>query len=122
LRQAVWVAEIDLDWLVAAPLRSLTFRGYSKYPAVQRDYSLVVPEERRYGEIEAVVRDLDLESLQDLRPVDFFRGAGLAAGHYSLLLRVTFQSMTRTLSSDDIGAMSQRIQDALRTLGVRLRA
>jgi len=121
LRQAVWLAEVDLDALLAAPPRAFTFRAYSRFPAVERDFSLLVPEAKKYGEIEQAVRGLGLAELRDLRPVDFFRGGGIAAGHYSLLLRVTFQSAERTLTSEEVGAMSQQIVGALAPLGVRLR-
>lgn len=122
LRQTVWLAEIDLDALLAAAPRAVSFRGYSKFPAVERDYSLVVPEARNYQEIEAEVRGLGVEDLRDLRAADFFRGKGIAAGHYSLLLRATFQSEDRTLTRDEVDAMSQRIIEALAGLGVQLRA
>ncbi len=124
LRQPMWLAEVNLypDGLLAASPRAAAFLGYSKFPAVERDFSLVIPDARKYSEIEAAVRGLNLDDLQDVRPVDLFRGEGIAAGHYSLLLRVTFQSATRTLTSDEVGAASQRILEALAPLGIRLRA
>jgi len=122
LRQPVWVAEVDLDALLAAPLRTAAFRGYSKFPAVERDFSLIVPDASNYQAMENAVRALRLEDLRDLRPADVFRGEGISPGHYSLLLRATFQSATRTLTSDEVAAMSQRIVDALAALGARLRA
>ena len=122
LRQPVWVAEVDLDGLLAAPLRTAAFRGYSRFPAVERDFSLIVPDASNYQAMENAVRALRLEDLRDLRPADVFRGEGISPGHYSLLLRATFQSATRTLTSDEVAAMSQRIVDALAALGARLRA
>jgi phenylalanyl-tRNA synthetase beta chain len=121
LRQAIWLAEIDLEALLGAPARTIAFRGYSKFPAVERDFSLVIPDKQQYREIEDAVRDLRREEIRGLRPVDFFRGGAIAAGHYSLLLRVTFQSPTHTLTSQEVSAMSQQILDALAPLGVRLR-
>jgi phenylalanyl-tRNA synthetase beta chain len=121
LRQPVWVAEVDLEALLAMPLRKATFRSYSKFPAVQRDFSLVVPDASSYQAMESAVQALRLEDLRDLRAVDIFRGGGIAAGHYSLLLRATFQSATRTLTSEEVAAMSQRIVDALAALGAKLR-
>jgi len=81
----------------------------------------VIPDRQQYREIEDAVRDLRREEIQGLRPVDFFRSGAIAAGHYSLLLRVTFQSPTHTLTSQEVSAMSQQILDALAPLGVRLR-
>jgi phenylalanyl-tRNA synthetase beta chain len=122
LRQEAWLAEVDLDLLLRAPLRSFAFREFSKFPAVERDFSLVIPEGRTYREIEEAVRGLGLEALQGLVPADFFRGGALSEGHYSLLLRVVFQSPTHTLTSEEIAEMSQQVLGALQSLGVRLRA
>jgi phenylalanyl-tRNA synthetase beta chain len=126
LRQPVWVAEIDLDTLLAAPLRAATFRGYSKFPAVERDFSLIVPDASNYEAVENAVRALKQEDLRDLRPADRKEPrevppGTIPDGHYSLLLRATFQSASRTLTSDEIAVMSQRIVDALAALGARLR-
>jgi phenylalanyl-tRNA synthetase beta chain len=122
LRQPVWVAEIDLDALLGVPARTFSFRAFSKFPAVERDFSLVVPEQRTYREIEEAVRGLKLEELQALEPLEVFRGGNVAAGFYSLLLRAAFQSASRTLTSDEASAMGQGIVAALETLGIRLRA
>ena len=121
LRQDVWLADVDLDLLLKTSLRTFTFRELSRFPAVERDFSLLVPEGRSYHEIEGAVRGLGLETLQSLSPGDVFRGGAIAAGHYSLLLRVVFQSPTHTLTSEEVTGMSQQVLGALERLGIRLR-
>jgi phenylalanyl-tRNA synthetase beta chain len=121
LRQDVWLADVDLGLLLETPLRSFAFREFSKFPAVERDFSLLVPEGRSYREIADAVRGLRLEALQDLNPGDIFRGGALPAGHYSLLLRAVFQSGDHTLTSEEVGDMSRRVLEALEPLGIRLR-
>jgi phenylalanyl-tRNA synthetase beta chain len=122
LRQDVWLADVDLDLLLRAPLRSFAFREFSRFPAVERDFSLIVPEGRTYREIEEAVRSLGLEALQSLVPGDVFRGGAISEGYYSLLLRVVFQRPTHTLTSEEIAELSQQVLGALQSLGVRLRA
>jgi phenylalanyl-tRNA synthetase beta chain len=121
LRQPVWLAEVDCERLLALPLKARGFQPFSKFPVVERDFSLVVPEQVPYRRLEEAVRGLDLEAIQSLRPVDVFRGGSIGAGHYSLLLRVTFQSPSRTLTSEEIAEASQRVVTALAALGVHLR-
>ncbi|HUZ45745.1 MAG TPA: phenylalanine--tRNA ligase subunit beta [Terriglobia bacterium] len=127
LRQEVWLAEVDFDFLLKASLRHPSFKPISKFPPVERDFSLVVPETTPYSSLEAAVRGLGLEETQSIMPVDRRRSEELASGtipggHASLLLRVTFQSPTHTLASEEIEAASQRVLEALEPLGVRLRA
>ena len=71
--------------------------------------------------LEAALRDLALEEIQSLHPVDLFRGGSIPAAHYSLLLRVTFQSRAHTLTSEEISAASQRVMAALEPMGITLR-
>jgi phenylalanyl-tRNA synthetase beta subunit len=59
--------------------------------------------------------------VQSLRPVDVFRDGSIASGRYSLLLRITFQSLTHTLTSEEIAEVSQQLLAALAALGVHLR-
>ncbi len=121
LRQPAWLAEVDFERLVAFPLHSRVFCPFSKFPAVERDFSLVIPERVTFARLEAALRDLALEEIQRLHPVDLFRGGSIPAGHYSLLLRVTFQSLAHTLTSEEISAASQRVMAALEPLGITLR-
>jgi phenylalanyl-tRNA synthetase beta chain len=121
LRQAAWVADIDLEHLLDFSLRSRQFRPFSKFPAVERDFSLVVPDGVPYARLAAAVTGLELEEVRGYRPVDHFRGGAIPAQHHSLLLRVTFQSQTHTLTSEEVGGLSQRLLAVLEPLGVRLR-
>jgi phenylalanyl-tRNA synthetase beta chain len=121
LRQPAWLAEVDFDRLLSFSLRSRVFRSFSKFPAVERDFSLVIPEDVRFVRLEAALRGVALEEIQSLRPIDLFRGGSIRTGYYSLLLRVTFQSPTHTLTSEEISAASQQVVAALEPLGVTLR-
>jgi phenylalanyl-tRNA synthetase beta chain len=122
LRQPSWLAEVDFERLLTFPLRSLVFRPFSRFPEVERDFSLVVPEAVTYARLDAALRGLTLEEIRSLRPVDLFRGGSIPPGHYSLLLRVTFQSRVHTMTSEEIAVASQRVMAALEPLGVRLRS
>ncbi len=127
LRQAVWLAEIELDVLLSAALRLKSFKPISKFPPVERDFSLVVPGSTAYGRLEETIRGLGIEEIRSLTPVER-RPSGelppgtIPAGHMSLLLRITFQSPTRTLASDEVESQSRRIVEALEPLGVQIRA
>ena len=121
LRETVWVAVVDLERLLGFPLRGLNFTPFSKFPAVERDFSLLVPQGISYERIEQAVRGLSLDGIQGLRPVDRMPEGKITAGHYSLLLRITFQSLTQTLTSQEVEGLSKRVLVALEGLGIRLR-
>lgn len=121
LKQSVWLAEIDLDGLLALPVAALKFMPFSRFPSVDRDFSLLVPEGVSYSRIEDSIRGLNAEEIQSVRPVEQFRGGNIPAGAYSLLLRVIFQSSSRTLAGEDVDRLSGLIISALKPLGVHLR-
>ena len=91
LRQAVWVAEIDFERLLDFPLRSRKFQPISKFPAVERDFSLVLPDDLPYARLSSAIAGLALEEIRGFRPVDRFRGGAISrpalqpivAGHFS---------------------------------------
>jgi phenylalanyl-tRNA synthetase beta chain len=121
LRQPAWLAEVDFDRLLSFSLRFRVFRPFSKFPAVERDFSLVIPEDVTFARLQDALRGVALEEIQSLRPIDLFRGGSIRSGHYSLLLRVTFQSPAHTLTSEEISAASRQVVAALEPLGVSLR-
>ena len=120
-RDKVWVAEIDFERLLNFPLRTRKFQPISKFPAVERDFSLVIPDELPYSRLSSAIAGLAGEEIQGFRPVDRFSGGPIPPGHYSLLLRVDFQSSSHTLTSEEVNQLSKRVLAALEPLGVRLR-
>jgi phenylalanyl-tRNA synthetase beta chain len=60
--------------------------------------------------------------LREFGPVEIFRGASIAAGQYSMLLRARFQSADRTLREDEVANWSAKIVAALTGLGGAQRA
>ncbi|MGH9355489.1 MAG: phenylalanine--tRNA ligase subunit beta, partial [Terriglobia bacterium] len=98
LRQVVWLAEIDLEGLLERPLKPKSFRAFSKFPAVDRDFSLMVPSEAAYSQIAEAIEGIGLAALHSFKPVERFDHPSIGTGQYSLLLGVTYQSSTHTLT------------------------
>jgi phenylalanyl-tRNA synthetase beta chain len=121
LRRPAWLAEIDLECLLEFPLKSKGFRAFSKFPAVQRDFSLLVPDRVNYGQISASIESVSAPEILHFRPVDLFQRASVEPGHYALLLRIVFQSQEHTLTGEEISVVSEKVLLALALVGIRLR-
>src|SRR5262249_21237481 len=115
-------AELKLERLLEFPLRPRKFQPVSKFPAVDRDLSLVVPDEIPYARLASAVRALGIDELREFYPVDCFRGGAIPPRCYSLLLRLILQSHTRTLTSDEVAELTGRMLAALEALGAHLRS
>jgi len=121
IRQPVFLAEIQLEHLYKLGLRRPQHRALSRVPPVSRDFSLLVPEGVRFEEVRtAVGRHAELATLE---PVEIFRGAQVPSGHYSLLLRATWQRAAESFTDDEINQRAEQIvQDLRKKLGVELRS
>ena len=120
MRQTCVLAEVNAAALLASPLRQPVSRDLSRFQAVQRDFSFVFPNTVQWDAVAAALTTLGIAELQRVTPVEIFRdpkGKAVAAGHYSALVRVVFQSSDRTLTEEEIFAWYNRIIAALTTLG-----
>ncbi len=127
LRHTVLLAELDWERIRARGLRKPQFRSFSRYPAVERDFSLVVPGNVSYAEITRAVYEAQVGEMKTVEPFDRMGGGGVhsvhgvPADHYGLLLRVTFQSAERTLTNEEVTGFSEKILKSLETISVRIR-
>ncbi len=125
LRQDVFVAELALEPLYAgyrAAQAGLRYAPLSRFPAVERDFSLILPESARFAQVAEAVRALRIAEITEIQAVDLFRGGHIPAGKYSLLVRVNFQSHETTLTEAQLADFSARIVAALeQRLGAVLR-
>jgi len=121
LKQDVFVAEIFVEELYRLALRQPAYAPVSKYPAVERDFSFVLPEGVEFESIRQKLALLAIAELTAVLPAETFRGGSLAAGTYSFLLRVRFQSAERTLKDDEVASWSQQIVKVIEELGGALR-
>ena len=127
LRQSVYVGEIYLDRLYRLPLRQPIAQELSRYQPVERDFSFIFADAVRWQSIAEALGNLHIAELTRFSPREIFRdpsekGQALPAGHYSILIRVTFQALERTLREEELQSYSQAVTAALQSLGGRQRA
>ena len=117
LKQDVYIAEVLADQLAKRTLREIRYTPLPKFPAVERDFSFIFADGVTFDKIEAAVKGLGIAELQGFSAEEIFRGGSVAAGNYSILLRVIFQSMERTLREDEVAEWAAKIVAALTGLG-----
>ena len=109
------VLEVDLEaWRAADPEP----RGYTplpKYPAVFRDFAVVVPAAVRAGDVAEAIRASSPEGLvADVAFQSVYTGEGVAEGMKSLAWAVTFRRADGTLDHDTVQALEQAVWASLR--------
>jgi phenylalanyl-tRNA synthetase beta chain len=126
LRQDVFFAELQLDPVYAAiriVKESRRYEPLPRFPAVERDFSLLLPDGTPFSDVMKAIRTLNIAEIASIEATDLFHGKNVPAGKYSLLVRITFQSRETTLTDAQITAYSAKIIAALENnLGAQLRA
>jgi len=125
LRQTAVLAEVRAQALLNRPLRRPIARELSRFQAVERDFSFVFSDSIQWQAISTALTRLGIAELQSVTPVEIFRdakGKAIPAGSHSLLVRVVFQSLERTLTEDELTGWSHQIIAALTSLGGAQRA
>ena len=122
LRQNVHVGEIYLDRLYRLPLRQPIAPELSRFQPVHRDFSFVFADTVRWEKIAEALDNLRIAELTRFSPREIFRGRGLPTGHYSILIRILFQALERTLRDEELQSYSQAVINVLESLGGRHRA
>ena len=125
-RQDVFVAELKLEPLVTgveAANAARRFKPLPRFPAVERDFSLVLADGVTFAQVVATIRSLQIAELESIEAADLFRGGQVPAGKFSLMIRVKFQSADATFTDAQLSDFSARIVATLQQkLGAALRA
>ncbi|ACO31685.1 MULTISPECIES: phenylalanine--tRNA ligase subunit beta [Acidobacterium] len=122
VKQTVLVGELYLDRLYKQSLRTPVIEELSRYQAVRRDFSFLVPDAVSWGQLAEAIVALPIPELRSFAPREILRGERVAAGHYSLLLGTVFQSHERTLRDEDLQAWAQQVIAAMQDRGAQLRS
>lgn len=110
IKQPVWYAE--LEWEKIERHASKQQPGYSeipKFPAVQRDLSIVVDKQLPYERIEQSVKKLNIKKLKAIKLFDVFESDKLGLGKKSFAINLTFRDNEKTLTDNEIEGMMKKI-------------
>jgi len=123
LEGIVVAGEIFLD---AIPAKRASGRIRPAYtpPALQpvtRDFAFLVPDKLAAGDLVRAIRGADKALITAARLFDVFTGAGVPDGQKSLAVEVTLQPTDRTLTDDDLAALSAKVVATAAKLGATLR-
>ncbi|MFC6645900.1 phenylalanine--tRNA ligase subunit beta [Granulicella cerasi] len=125
LKQTCVLAEVAAQTLLETPLRKPVIRDLSRFQSVARDFSFVFPDSVQWSAVSGAIEGLQINELTSVTPGEIFRdakGKAVAAGSYSLLVRVSLQSPERTLTEEEISGASEKIVATLKNLGGTQRA
>ena len=113
-KDGIYYAELIIDgWLETAP-SAVRVAVLPKFPTVQRDLSLVLPQSTLYAAIEKSLRAAKAPHLQTVDLKDVFAdpsGVTLPADQRSVTVTLTFRDEGRTLTSDEVDRAVETLRD-----------
>jgi phenylalanyl-tRNA synthetase beta chain len=107
-------AELDFDELQALGGGSIKIKPIPRFPAIERDLSIVVAEPVRWAEIARAVREVAPAELEEVRFVDIYRGKGIAPGTKSVTLSLRFRDEDGTLTHEAVDKHQAAILESLK--------
>jgi phenylalanyl-tRNA synthetase beta chain len=124
-RQDVYLAEINLGPFYCSYYGVKNSRRYQpipRFPAVERDFSLVLSDGTHFSDVVKAISSLNIPEIASVEAADLFRGKNIPSGKHSLLIKITLQPRSATLTDAQIGDISARIVSTLeKELGAQLR-
>lgn len=108
-RQPVFVAEVDLQTILAEKEPPVLYRPLPVYPSVERDVSILVKRSVPFAEIRQAIEAQGFELLRKIEFVDVYEGKGVADDERSLTVRLVYRSDERTLIESEVEAVHAAI-------------
>ena len=102
----IYVAEIDLEPLLALGCRTVKYKTVSRFPCVNRDLAVVVKDDCSVGELMHTIKLACGENLEDVSLFDVYKGTQIEEGYKSVAFALKFRSCEKTLGDADIQSLT----------------
>ncbi|MFA5554923.1 MAG: phenylalanine--tRNA ligase subunit beta [Phycisphaerae bacterium] len=120
---SVSFAEMDFNMLMQLPYENVQIKSIPRFPAIERDLSLVLDEQTAWSQIINSVNSVKCGELQETRFVDIYRGKGIPQGKKSLTLTLIFRDEDGTLKHETVDGFEKNILESIKAAtGAELRS
>ncbi len=111
--QDVFVAEIDLQTLLSEDMKLVTFKEFSHFPTVERDFSALVKDSITADQMKQAVLKLAKPLVKSVTFFDVYKGSRVPEGHVSYAFRVVLGSDSHTLTDEEIHKTQESVMKGL---------
>lgn len=115
---AVVCIEIDMDTLLSVAATDLEFKEPSRFPTVEYDLSLLLPEGVRFDDISDCWKKLMKKHLKEVSVIDIYDAETVK----SITVRFSFGLDDRTLTGEEVQKSIDDILEKLETIGVKMKS
>ncbi len=109
IKQELFMLSLDLADLAGIETKPKKFRQLPRYPSVQWDIAVLVPEQVAAGDMVQLIRECDEPLVEQAELFDIYRGKPIEPGLKSVALTITYRSGEQTLDDETVDVVHQRI-------------
>jgi len=109
LRDAVFLAELNLDQLLARRNATKSFKPLPQFPAIRRDVAMLVADTVTHDAVLDVVRKTKPANLENVDLFDVFRGKNVPAGQKSVAYAFTYRAADKTLTDAEVNTAHDKL-------------
>ena len=117
-----YVAGLDLPVITGKATFDRKYSGVAKYPAVNRDLSLVMNKDVFVGQVEKVMKAKGGKLLESVTLFDVYEGAQVGPNKKSVAFSLVFRSQERSLEAAEVNKIVEKILAELEKMDVEIRA
>jgi phenylalanyl-tRNA synthetase beta chain len=108
-------AELDFEQLMALQSSPKKLMPIPRFPAIERDLSIIVDEQVRWADIVASIENKAPTELEDIRFGEIYHGKGIPQGRKSVTLSLRFRDQNGTLTHETVDRFQAEIVESLAT-------
>ena len=105
----VYYAEMILDDLAQAEPAKVRAAVLSRYPSVSRDISLMLKEEIKAADLLKQIRKTGGKIVKNCEVFDVYQGEHIEKGYKSVSLNIVYEDKDKTLTTEDVNDIHDRI-------------
>jgi phenylalanyl-tRNA synthetase beta chain len=114
LRDPAFLAELNLELLVARRAAAKVFKALPAFPAIRRDIAMLLPESTLHEQVLTLLKGMRVPNLEAVELFDVFRGKNVPEGRKSMAYAFTYRNPERTLTDAEVNKAHAEVVEQLK--------
>ncbi|MEY3609925.1 MAG: phenylalanine--tRNA ligase beta subunit, partial [Bacillota bacterium] len=112
-KSPVFLAQINLDFLIDLKTSPIKFKPIPRFPSVTRDLAFYISESVSFNQVVKTVKKAGKKLVDQVLLFDIYQGPQLPKGQISMAIRIVLLDEQKTLQEEEITQTLTAIKSAL---------
>lgn len=112
-RQPIYLAELDLNMLLASEEKAVQYKALPRFPSVVRDVTLLVDRGITLAELQTAIDNQQVDDCRGAQLVGTYEGPNIPKDKRTVTLRIEYRSDERTLRDETVEERQRDLIDSL---------